>query len=260
MLAVDEVDLRLHIVIDASQVQTLTDALVGILQVVFSHKGHMYLTRGVTLFVEEFAPGFHGRCLSHRDANLSHDGGIKSLLLHAHWHLVDRRHILALYHTLQIDITKRRHLHTQMVIKVAFGSEDEDIRLDTHTLQFFDGVLGGLGLQLLGSFQIRHIGEMYAHGITPQLPAQLTDGFHERCTLDVTYRATHLSNHEVEALVETLPQHPALDLIRNMGHHLDGLAQIVAMTLTIDDSLVDTACRNRIITGGMYARKTLIVA
>ena len=32
------------------------------------------------------------------------------------------------------------------------------------------------------------------------------------------------------------------------------------MTLTIDDSLVDATCRNRIITGGMNACKTLIVA
>ena len=259
MLAVDEVDIRLHIIIDTSEVQTLTDALIGILQVVFPHKCHLYLTRGVTLLVEEVAPGFHGWCLSHWDADLSHDGCIEPLLLHAHWHLVDGGHILALYHTLQIDITKRRHLHAQMVIKVALRTKDENIRLDTHALQFLDGVLSGFGFQLLGSFQIRHIGKMYAHGIATQLPAQL-DSLHEGCTLNVADGTAHLCNHEVEALVETLPQHSAFDFIRNMGHHLDGLAQIVAMALAVDDSLVDTACRNRIITGGMYARKTLIVA
>ena len=33
-----------------------------------------------------------------------------------------------------------------MVIKVAFGSEYEDVGLDTHRLQLLDGMLCGLGL------------------------------------------------------------------------------------------------------------------
>ena len=112
-------DLRLHVVVDTCEVQTLTDTLIGILEVVLTHEGHMHLMRGVALFLEEVVPRFHGRSLTHRNADLTHDSGIKTLLLHTHWHLIDRGHVLALHDALQIDITERRHLHAQMVIKVA---------------------------------------------------------------------------------------------------------------------------------------------
>ena len=44
-----------------------------------------------------------------------------------------------------------------------------------------------------------------------------------------------------------------------MGHHLNGLSQIVAMTLTIDDRLVDAPCRNRVVAGRMYAREPFVM-
>ena len=221
----------------------------------------MYLTRGVALLLEEIVPGFHGRSLTHWNADLTHDSGIKTLLLHTHWHLIDRGHVLALHDALQIDITERRHLHAQMVIKVALRTQDEDIGLDTHALQFLDGVLGGFGLQFLSGFQVRYVGEMHTHGITPQLPAQLSDGLHERRTLDVADSTTHLCNHEIQLLLLLiLTEHPALDLIRDVRHHLDGLTQIVAMALTVDHRLVDATCGDGVVAGGVNACKTLIVA
>ena len=44
-----------------------------------------------------------------------------------------------------------------------------------------------------------------------------------------------------------------------MGHHLDGLPQIVSMPLAIDDGLVDATRRNRVVAGRMYARESFIV-
>ena len=38
---------------------------------------------------------------------------------------------------------------------------------------------------------------MYTYGITSQLPPQLSDGFHKRCTLYVTDGSAHLGNDEV---------------------------------------------------------------
>lgn len=56
-----------------------------------------------------------------------------------------------------------------------FRTQYEDIGLDTGTLQFLYGVLGGLGLQLTGSCQVGDISKVYAQGVFSQFPLQLTD-------------------------------------------------------------------------------------
>ena len=79
----------------------------------------MYLALGVALFVEERIPGCHRRSFAHRDADFAQDGCIETLLLHIYRYLVDAGHILALHHTLQINVTEGCHLHAQRVVKVA---------------------------------------------------------------------------------------------------------------------------------------------
>ena len=139
-------------------------------------------------------------------------------------------------------------------------AQHQDIRLDTHALQFLDRVLCGLGLQLIGSLQIGHVGQVHTHGIPTQLPAQLSDGLHKRCTLNITNGAAHLGNHEVKLFaLFVLSQHSALNLIRDMRHHLDGLAQIVATTLTVYHRLVDTSRGNRVMACGVNTSETLIM-
>ena len=95
-----------HIIIYASQIKTLADALICILQVVFPDQSDMYLVLGIALLGKEVVPGFHGRCLTDRDSNLSHDGSIQSLVLHVYRYLIDAWHILALYHTFKVNVTK----------------------------------------------------------------------------------------------------------------------------------------------------------
>ena len=130
----------------------------------------MYLALGITLLVQEVVPRFHGRGLAHRDAYLTHDGSIQSLFLHAHGYLVDARHVLTRYHALQIDITERRHLHAQRVVKVAFGTEYQDVGLYSHPLQLFHAVLCGFRLQFLCRLQVWHVGQVYTDGVSAQLP------------------------------------------------------------------------------------------
>ena len=113
VLAVDEVQLGFHIVIDSCKVQTLTNTLIGILQVVFPHQSDMNHASGIALFVKEIMPRFHLGRLPYRNTYLAQNGSIKSLALHTHRHIIDARHIFALHHTFQIDITERRHLQSQ---------------------------------------------------------------------------------------------------------------------------------------------------
>ena len=160
----------------------------------------MHFAGGVALFFKKRMPGSHCRCLAHRDSNLAHDGSIESLALHADRHLVDAGHVLTLNDALQVYITERCHLHAHCIIKVAFGAKHEDVGLNSHALQFLHRVLRGFGLQLVGSFQIGHIGQMHTHGIATQLPTQLSDGLHKWCALDVADGASHLGDDEVKNL------------------------------------------------------------
>ena len=260
LLAVDEVDLCFYIIIYTSQVQTLTDTLIRILQVVLANQSDVHLLRGIALLVEEVVPGLHRRCLAHGDANLTQDGGIQSLMLHAHGHLIDRGHILTLHHALQVHVTERCHLHPHAVVQMTLCAQHQNIGLNAHTLQLLHRVLRGFGLQLVSSLQIRYVGQVHTHGVSAQLPAQLSDGLHEGRTLNIADGAAHLSDNEVKLFILlVLSQHPALNLIRDMRHHLNGLAQIVATTLAVNHRLVDTTGSDRVMTRGMNTCEALVV-
>ena len=187
-------NLCLYIIIYTSQVQALANALVSILQVVLADETDVHFSGGIALLLEKIVPRFHGRRFAHGDAYFAQDGGIKALSLHVHRHLIDAGHIFALHHALQIDITERCHLQAHRVVKVAFCTENEYVGLDAHALQFLHRVLGGFCLQLVSCLQIRHIREVHTHRIPPQLPPQLSYGFHERRTLYVANRAADLGD------------------------------------------------------------------
>ena len=254
----------------------------------------MHFTSGIALLVEEIVPRLHGRSFAHRDANLAHDGCIESLTLHADGHLVDAGHIFALHHTFKVHVAEGGHFHAHSIVEVAFGAQHEDVGLNTHSLQFLHRVLGGLGLQFFGCFQIRYVSEVDTDSIATQLPAQLSDGFHEGGTLDVTNGSSHFGDDEIEspsplqlpqgggkpsgwffppwgdkrgALLlplgggwEGASQHPPLDFIRDMGHHLNGLAEIVTMTLAVNDGLVDATSGDGVVAGGVDTGETLVMS
>ena len=143
---------------------------------------------------------------------------------------------------------------------MAFGSEHQNVGLDTHALQFFHRMLRGFGFEFVCGFQIRHVGQVYAYGASSQFPAQLSDSLHERSALDVADGAAHFRDDEVQILVRLIfAEHAALDLVGNVRHDLDGLAQIVAVALAVDDSFVDAARSDGVVAGGVDACETLVM-
>ncbi len=102
---------------------------------------------------------------------------------------------------------------------------------------------------------------MHTDGVAPQLPAQLTDGLHEGSALNVADGASDLRDDKIQVFaLLVLTQHSALDLVRDVRHHLDGLPQIVTVALAVDDGLVDAARRDGVVARGADARETLVVA
>ena len=45
-----------------------------------------------------------------------------------------------------------------------------------------------------------------------------------------------------------------------MGHHLDGLSQIVATAFALDDTQIDTSCCDAIVAGSLNTSKTFVMA
>ena len=141
-----------------------------------------------------------------------------------------------------------------------FGAQDEDIRLDAQALQLLHGVLRGLRLQLAGSGEVRHIGQVNAHRIATQLPLELADGLQEGLAFDVAHGAADFRDDEIVLVLLAEVQHVALDFVRDVGDDLDGLSQIVAPAFLVNNALVDTSGGEVVVTCGLDAGKPFIVA
>ena len=288
VFAAHEVGFHLHAAVDAGEVEAFADGFVGVLQVVLADECHVYFAGGSVLFVEKVVPWLHGWCLAYRNAYFAEDGGIESLALHVDGHFVDAGHVFALHHTLEVNIAEGGNFHAQGVVEVAFGAENKDVGLYAHALQFFDGVLGGFGFQFVGCFQIGHVGEMHTDGIAAELPAELPDGFHEGCAFDVADGAAHFGDDEVEGGPSPQPspvmgretvwmalpimgemsvrtegvffsQHSPFDFVGDVWDDLDGFAEIVAVTFAVDDGLVDAACGDGVVAGGLDVGEAFVV-
>ena len=138
-------------------------------------------------------------------------------------------------------------------------AENQDVGLNTYALQFLDGVLGRLGLQLASCFQIGHVGKVHIESILAQFPFQLSDGFHIWSTLYVAYSATNLCDDKVVVIL--LPQqfYIAFYLVGDVRNYLYGFAKIVATSFLVDNSLVDTSCSERVGLCCLDARESFVM-
>ena len=219
----------------------------------------MYLLFGVATALEELSPGTESRLGSDGLTALLQDGDVKALFLHADGHLINGGHVFALAHAVEVDVTEGCHLLADIVIQMLLCAEHEDVGLDTYALELFHTVLCRFRLQLTGSAQIGHIGEVDINGTLAQLPFQLTDSLHVRSALDVADGTADLRDDKVVVVFLAEEFHVAFDLIGDMGHHLDRLAQIVTATLFVDHRLIDTTGGERVGLRSLDAGEALIV-
>ena len=248
------------VVVGAGMRETLADALVGILQVVLSYETDVYHLGSLVSAVEESSPRTQRRLLSDRLAHFAEDGGVEALVLHVDRYLVDARKVFALNHAVEIYVTEASHLLQDSLFEMLLGAENQNIWLNTYALQFLNGVLGRLCLQLACSLQIRHIGEVHIDGVLAQLPFQLSDSFHVWGTLDVADGSANLGNHEVIVILLAEQLHVALDLVGDVRHHLDGFAEIIATAFLVNDCLVDTTSGERIRFRSLNTGESLVVS
>ena len=97
-------------------------------------------------------------------------------------------------------------------------------------------MLGGLGLVLPGGLQVGHQGDVEIQGVAPaHFPAHLADGLQEGLALDIAGGASHLSDDHIGPGLLAHGVDEPLDLIGDVGDHLDCLAKVFPPPLLGDD-------------------------
>ena len=136
---------------------------------------------------------------------------------------------------------------------------EQDVGLDSDGEHLLHRVLRGLGLQLLRGGDPRNQGDVDEDGVVAsQVLAHLADGFEEGQRLDVADGAADLDDGDIA--VGSDLAHGVLDLVGDVGNHLDGLAQVVAAALLGDDLLINPPGGEVVVAGQFGVGKAFVVA
>ena len=162
------------------------------------------------------------------------------MLLHVDRNIINAGQILALNNAIHVYVTESSYLLTNVIIEVLLCTKHEDIRLNTHTLQLFHTMLCGLSLQLARCTEVGHVCQMEVDSTLAEFPFHLTNSLQEWCRLNISDRTTNLCNHKVIVILLAKELDIPLNLVCYVRNNLYRLTEIIAPTLLINDTLVDT--------------------
>ena len=129
-----------------------------------------------------------------------------------------------MYYGIFVYVAEQGDFLAKVQAQFMFGTQHQNVRLDTGTLQFLDRVLGRLGLQLAGGCQIGYISQVYTQGVFAQFPLQLSDTFQIRQRLDIAHGSADFCNDEVEFIFVAQQFHVTFDFVRDVRDDLDRFA------------------------------------
>ena len=174
---------------------------------------------------------------------MAQDFAVQPLFVVAQRHAVDAVDVQRLDHRALIEVAEQRDFGALVFRDLAVGAAEQNIRVNAHGLQFFDRVLGWLGLQLTGCRDEGHQRQMQEQGaFAAELVAQLADGFEEGGAFDIADRAANLADHEVLAV--EIGKREILDGVGDVRDDLHGCAEVFALPLLGEDVGVDPAGRH----------------
>ena len=239
----DPLDLDLGAVVEAGVAQRLDHRQVGVGKVhVLADDADPHRADGGGHLLDEVLPaGQVDRVVGHGDLEDLEQVAVESLLVEHEGDLVDVVGVDAGHDRLDGHVAQQRDLPLQVLGDHPVGPADDDVWLDALAAQVGHGVLGRLGLLLPRRPQVRHQGQVHVGHVGPaHVAAELPDRLDERQDLDVADRAADLHDDDVHPGLAQLVD-VVLDLVGDVGDHLDGLAQVVAPPLLGDDRGVDAA-------------------
>ena len=160
-----------------------------------------------------------------------------------------------------LDIAEHGNLFKNALLQGFVAAQDDDIRLDPHTLQFFYRMLGRFGLMLAAAVQIWHQGDMDKKTVFfADFQGYLSDGFQKWLRFDITDGAADFCDHHICTGLCTCPVDECLDFISDMGDDLNGRSQILAASLLIKHIPVDLAGGQVGKPGQIFVDETFIMA
>ena len=155
-------------------------------------------------------------------------------------HLVDASHVARGDDRLLVDVAEQGDLLLEVAVERALGAAEQHVGLDADRAQVADAVLRRLGLELAGRADVGHQRQVDVERVLlADVLAELADGLEERQALDVADRAADLDEHDVDVAGDGADA--VLDLVGDVRNDLDGLPEVVAAPLLLDDRHVDLA-------------------
>ncbi len=206
---------------------------------IFSHNGHCHFPAGAVEVIHHGPPPVQVGLRTGNAQTFTHSLG-EMFLLHHKWHFIEGSRIQILEHMLLLHITEHGDFLPHLVIHRIVGAAHQDIRPQPHILQLLHTHLGRFRLHLPGSLQVRNQGYMNQYGILPaNLELELPDGLQEGLALNIPHRSPDLNDGDGLLLFRYCLVDPVLDLIGDVGNHLDSAPAVIPMAFLVQHGPVD---------------------
>ena len=240
--------------------QRLGNRLIGVFQLgVFADDGDLHLALGVEDAVGHILPFVQVGFRCRRDLEGVQHRLVQPLAVIGQRRLVDRAQILRGNHRLGTHVAEQRQLGAFLFRDRPLGPADQDIGGDADRAQFLDAVLGRLGLQLAAGLHIGQQGQVHEDALPARLVlAELADRLEKRQPFDIADGAADLTEHEIDLVLAGADE--ILDLVGDVGDHLDGLAQVIAAAFLFQHVGIDPPGRDRIRHPRRDAGESLVMA
>ena len=114
------------------------------------------------------------------------------------------------------------------------ASEDNYVRIYTHSLKFLNRVLGRLGLMFAGAFQVRNESYMDEQAVfLADFQGYLTNGFHERLGFNVADSAAYFGYDNVGSGRSSDSVDKILDFVCDVRNHLNRGTEVLSAALFV---------------------------
>src|SRR4051794_3847504 len=261
-LDIDPLDLDLAAVMGARVLERLDHRQVGVLElrVLAGHRDPDGLV-GLVAAAHHALPLRQVRRLLDVDPEVRQDLVVDALGAEVERHLVDRVRVARGDDAVDRQVREQRDLRADLAVERLGAAADDHVRLDADAAQLLDRVLRRLRLELtrvLDEWHQRHVDEHAA--VAAFVDLELAQRFEERQRLDVADGAADLGDHVLDVLRISDELDAALDLVGDVRDDLDGVAEVVAATLTADDRVVNRAGGHVRPARGVDVGEALVVA
>ena len=148
--------------------------------------------------VDEFDPLRQIGLAFVRQLQLVERHDVQFLVQHHQWHFVNGRHVDRFDYRTHVHVTEQCNFAAHFVGQVFFGTQDQNVRLQSVFEQLFHRMLGRLGFQFAGSRHVRNQRQVDDQRVAvAQLITELTHRFDVRQRFDIADRTADFGDNHV---------------------------------------------------------------